>query len=230
MLVDLTEEKWLAHIDAIRLLRHLQRRHRIGKRKAGCRKVRLFACAVCRQLLWDVPLPPLFHSIVETAERYAEHEIKIATLTAKDRPASQLVPRPYSGARAYAANAMRNTAYSSDMSAAYGVAFNAVEALKKNKDRHAKRKVSNVLREIFGNPFHAPAIDDDLLCWKFATLPTIARVIYDERRFADLPVLADALEEAGCTDAEVLRHCREPGEHVRGCWVLDLLLGKDYQK
>lgn len=230
MLVDLTEEKWLAHIDASRLLRHLQRCHRIGKRKPGCRKLRLFACAVCRQILWDIPLPTIFHSIVEAAERYADGDIKIGTLTAKDRPASKLVPRPYSGAPANAANAMRNAAWPSDISAAYGVAFHAVEVLKKNKDRHAKRKVASVVREIFGNPFRAPGINSDLLRWKDATLPTMARVIYDERRFADLPVLADALEEAGCRDLEILRHCREPGNHVRGCWVLDMLLGMDYQK
>jgi hypothetical protein len=54
----------------------------------------------------------------------------------------------------------------------------------------------------------------------------MARRIYDERAFHDLPILADALEEAGCTDAEILAHCRSSGEHVRGCWVVDLVLGK----
>ena len=54
----------------------------------------------------------------------------------------------------------------------------------------------------------------------------LAQAIYEERRFGDLPVLADALEEAGCTDADILSHCRGPGPHVRGCWVVDLLLGK----
>jgi hypothetical protein len=50
--------------------------------------------------------------------------------------------------------------------------------------------------------------------------------IYDERAFDRLPLLADALEDAGCGDAAILSHCREPSEHVRGCWVVDLLLGK----
>jgi hypothetical protein len=54
----------------------------------------------------------------------------------------------------------------------------------------------------------------------------IARSIYDDRLFSDLPVLADALEEAGCTDSDILNHCRQPGEHVLGCWAVDLLLGK----
>ena len=55
----------------------------------------------------------------------------------------------------------------------------------------------------------------------------LAQGIYDDRAFDRLPVLADALEEAGCTNAEILAHCREPGPHVRGCWALDLLLGKE---
>jgi hypothetical protein len=54
----------------------------------------------------------------------------------------------------------------------------------------------------------------------------LARSIYQEERFHDLPVLADALEEAGCTDADILAHCRQPGSHVRGCWVVDAILGK----
>jgi hypothetical protein len=55
----------------------------------------------------------------------------------------------------------------------------------------------------------------------------MAQVIYDERKFEDLPFLADALEEAGCDNADILNHCRGPGPHVRGCWVVDLLLGKE---
>jgi hypothetical protein len=55
----------------------------------------------------------------------------------------------------------------------------------------------------------------------------MAQVIYNERLFADMPILADALEDAGCSDAAILAHCRQPGEHVRGCWVVDLLLGKE---
>ena len=55
----------------------------------------------------------------------------------------------------------------------------------------------------------------------------LAQGIYDDRAFDRMPVLADALEEAGCYDADILAHCRQPGEHVRGCWVVDLLLGKE---
>jgi hypothetical protein len=69
-------------------------------------------------------------------------------------------------------------------------------------------------------------IDSAWLAWRDGTIPKLAQSIYDRRQFADLPILADALEDAGCDNADLLRHCREPGEHVRGCWVVDLLLGK----
>jgi hypothetical protein len=55
----------------------------------------------------------------------------------------------------------------------------------------------------------------------------LARGIYDDRAFDRLPILADALEDAGCHDTAILDHCRQPGPHVRGCWVVDLLLGKE---
>ena len=55
----------------------------------------------------------------------------------------------------------------------------------------------------------------------------IAQAIYDDRAFDRMPILADALEDAGCMDQTILNHCRQSGEHVRGCWVVDLLLGKE---
>jgi hypothetical protein len=59
-----------------------------------------------------------------------------------------------------------------------------------------------------------------------ATVVSLAQSIYDDRAIDRLPILADALEDAGCDNAEILNHCRQPGEHVRGCWPVDLLLDK----
>jgi hypothetical protein len=84
-----------------------------------------------------------------------------------------------------------------------------------------------LLRDICGDPFRpVPPIDPAWLTWNDATVANIARSAYDERAFECLPVLADALLDAGCDNADLLTHCREPGQHVRGCWVVDLLLGK----
>lgn len=81
-----------------------------------------------------------------------------------------------------------------------------------------------LIRDIFGNPFRP--VDAAWLKRRQGKVPKIAQRIYDARAFADLPILADALEEAGCTNAELLAHCRHPGPHVRGCWAVDLILGK----
>jgi hypothetical protein len=87
---------------------------------------------------------------------------------------------------------------------------------------------SHRLRDIFGlRPFRPIAINPAWLAWNDGTIPKLAQGIYDERAFDRLPILADALEEAGCTDTDILAHCRQPGEHVRGCWVVDLILGKE---
>ncbi|MBL8795551.1 MAG: hypothetical protein JNM56_16720 [Planctomycetia bacterium] len=80
-----------------------------------------------------------------------------------------------------------------------------------------------MLKDIFGNPFRPVAFNS---AWRTATVVSFAQGIYAERAFDRLPILADALEDAGCDNADILKHCREPGEHVRGCWCVDLLLGK----
>jgi hypothetical protein len=73
-------------------------------------------------------------------------------------------------------------------------------------------------------PVGRPTLDPAWLRWDGGCVAKLARAIADEGRFADLPVLADALEEAGCTGGQILAHCRKGGEHVRGCWVLELIL------
>jgi hypothetical protein len=81
-----------------------------------------------------------------------------------------------------------------------------------------------LIRDIFGNPFREVLPDPAWLRWNDGTVPRIARGISDEGRFADLPILHDALLDAGCDNEDILAHCRTPEGHVRGCWVIDLLL------
>ena len=80
-----------------------------------------------------------------------------------------------------------------------------------------------LLRDLLGNPYQPVAVDP---AWMTPTVRALAQAIHKERAFDRLPILADALEDAGCTDAEILSHLRGPGPHVRGCWALDLILGK----
>lgn len=93
---------------------------------------------------------------------------------------------------------------------------------------------ASCLREVFGNPFRPVTIDASWLVWNAAAVVKLAQVIYDERELPSgqldagrLGALAHALEEAGCSKAEILSHCRLAGSHVRGCWVVDLLLDKE---
>jgi hypothetical protein len=80
------------------------------------------------------------------------------------------------------------------------------------------------IRDIFGNPFRPVAFDPR---WRTEDVLGLARGIYEERAFDRLPLLADAVMDAGCADEQVLEHCRSDGPHVRGCWVVDLVLGKE---
>ncbi|MBP3959086.1 hypothetical protein J8F10_27900 [Gemmata sp. G18] len=87
----------------------------------------------------------------------------------------------------------------------------------------ARALESQSLRCIFGNPFR-PAVANP--AWFTSTVLALATGIYEDRAFDRLPILADALQDAGCENADILNHCRSDGPHVRGCWVIDLLLGK----
>lgn len=96
-----------------------------------------------------------------------------------------------------------------------------------------QQRQANLLRCIFGNPMHTIKVDLAYISWNGGAIPSLARVVYEER---DLPsghfdperlaVLSDAVEEAGCTSSALLGHLRESGPHVRGCWAVDAILGK----
>jgi hypothetical protein len=102
------------------------------------------------------------------------------------------------------------------------------DAVRRAAEAEEERAQAKLLRDIFGPlPFRPAALDSSLRKWNDGTVVRIAQGIYDERAFDRLPVLADALLDAGCDKEDMLAHCREQGGiHARGCWVLDLLLGK----
>jgi hypothetical protein len=83
-----------------------------------------------------------------------------------------------------------------------------------------------LFREVLGNPFRPAIIDPDWLAWNNRTVVKLATTIYQDRRWEIMPILGDALEDAMCDNSEILEHCRGPRPHARGCWVVDLILGK----
>lgn len=98
----------------------------------------------------------------------------------------------------------------------------AKEDVAVSREKEAQKEL---VFEIFGNPFHPITPPLNLFTWNDGAIPQIAEAIYEERRFEDISILADALEDAGCEPA-LVEHCRNGQPHVRGCWVIDLLLGK----
>jgi hypothetical protein len=87
-------------------------------------------------------------------------------------------------------------------------------------------QLCDLFQDIFGNPFQHISVRPAWLRWNGGAILKLDQAIYRDRTFDRLPILADALEDAGCTDRAILAHLRGPGPHVRGCWVVDLLLGK----
>jgi hypothetical protein len=83
--------------------------------------------------------------------------------------------------------------------------------------------VTHFLRDIVGNPFQPFTFNP---CWLTSIVLAIARQMYESRDFSPMPILADALQDAGCDNEDILSHCRSDGPHVKGCWVVDLILGK----
>jgi len=125
--------------------------------------------------------------------------------------------------------ALRDSAYHPDALSIWKFVELAVHAKQYNdpptpemlEDRAAQ---ADILREILGHPFRPPPFQPD---WETPTVLALAQAIYAEQAFEQLPILADALEDAGCDNLELLGHLRETREHVRGCWALDLILSKD---
>jgi hypothetical protein len=200
--------------------------------KGSDRKFRLFACACCRRqekLLRSEQV----RQAIATVEQYADRRINLQSLWNAIRPVETVLEaigdgiRPSVGMEWVVIQAVKDAMNDDGYSAAKQVA-EMIVTVTDNKQEVKEERASHchLLREIFGNPCHLVTVDPAWLIWNDGTVPKLAQGIYDERAFDRMPILADALEEAGCTNAVILAHCRQPSEHVLGCWVVDLMLGK----
>jgi hypothetical protein len=209
--------------------------------KVSDRKLRLFACACCLRN-W-IFTEPACEEVVATAARFADgwatgEELNEARLRAAD-----LIGDDPFVAHAFGLEAVAAVAMMPAVEAARATLRAAMTSVRQNIsyadipgfDAHQAETEAvrgelwdqcELLRHIIGNPFRPVAIDPAWLRWNDGTVVKMAQAIYDENRFADLPVLADALQDAGCDNEEILIHCRTPMEHPRGCWVVDALLRK----
>jgi hypothetical protein len=244
----MTEAEWLACEDARAMVGY-------AARPMSERQLKLFACACCRRvehlLLFETSRTALV-TVEEAAEGLIpevdvgsagceahDTELRIEAVIdggESDEEVSDTIAQcgadgraVLQAARAAAAIAdshlvrhslphvLGSTAAAAAWSTASGT-YDPAAGLAEQKDQ------VRVLRDIFGNPFRPVAFAPE---WRTGTAVTLARQMYESRDFGAMAILADALQDAGCDSDEVLRHCREPGTHVRGCWVCDLVLGKE---
>jgi hypothetical protein len=220
----MTELEWLEATNPTPMLKFLQGR-------ATERKLRLFACCCCYRLHELTELEEERLHAVECAELYADGKASSADLASAK---SQLWGYELLG-KAQAVEGASDSALSiplGDVSVAARAVVHCCTydrhywtASEREADEKAERALqADVLRDLFGNPFRPVTID---MAWRTPTTVGLAQTIYDTRRYEILPILADALEEAGCTDPNFLTHLRcQEQIHIRGCWVIDLLLSK----
>jgi hypothetical protein len=189
------------------------------------RKWVLFNCACCRRV-WD-RMPEGCRAYVEAAERYALGtglKKALGPLRGPVNVALGQLPSSSDAGPWYAASAT-STVTNTTRYCAWNAA-RAVGEPGRVAHRRERQAQADLLREVLGNPFRPVAVEPAWLTWNGGAVPTMAQAILADGRFSDLPILADALEEAGCTVETILSHCRGGGEHVRGCWVIDLLTGQ----
>lgn len=221
----MTEAEWFACGEPHTLLRFLGTR-------ASDRKLRLFAVACCRRV-WHLLTDQRSRQAVEVAKQYADGLVgRERLIVARDeaRVARRRFLAPAEARASRAANAAQDVVRDTGRSAAWNCMAETSRAISIGDTNHCDsaemRQQAALFRSIFDNPFQTSTISTSWLVWHDGVVRTLAQVVYDERGFDHLPILADALEDAGCTDAAILDHLRSPGPHVRGCHVLDALLGK----
>ncbi len=206
----MTETKWLASTDSREMLDWLA--------KANPRKLRQFACERWMRTFRANPAVANHIAVVEVYQRYLDGEATpeewfLAYFEAGGSAIGSgirdlVVPTPIESAR-------RMTGLSRDLSMTRGVTGHA------SVDRPSE---AALIRDIFGNPFRPVEFSP---AWRTDTAMSLARVMRDGRDFSVMPILADALQDAGCDNPDILDHCRDTSvPHVRGCWVVDLVLNK----
>jgi hypothetical protein len=232
-----TNEVWWAKGQRRRILLEFSQEH------TNERKPRLFAIACCRSLEQWLTEPTCFLAI-DRVERYVEKQAskhELASLRRdflkpeRDRLRRRCVAGALSDWPDLIPNADRPTVClaswdacravlrGSGWDAAYGAAQSAVTAHRYSPQTEYGL-IKALFNDVFRNPFCPLTFDPG---WRTSDVRGLAQAIYDNKNFESMPILSDALMDAGCDEEEIIGHCRRDGPHVRGCWVVDLVLGKE---
>jgi hypothetical protein len=230
-----TEKEWLAATDPAPMLAFL--RGRVSERK-----FRLFSVACCRRLgplLKDTRVT----TALDMAEQHADGTATQAELDAALRGAAQAQRAQRRKALLFACAAVMDACGPGGLGAAEKVAWAEAAATdsrvtygdyvrRTRPDLYAS--LAEQLREVIGNPLlPLSPLPPAVLAWKDRTVPRLAQAAYDDRRLPDgtldparLGIMADALLDAGCTDEDLMAHLRSDGAHVRGCFAVDIVMGR----
>jgi hypothetical protein len=207
----MTEAQWLACGDAWAML------DSDGARLLGrayWHHHRHYVCACCRRLAPATSAGDLADAVAVT-ERFTDRRVGAEEFTRFRRRLEGVDSWPLSalGCAVCAPSDLPHAAWRVTELLAAGGGHPAAE----------RAGCAALVRDIFGNPFRPVVFPPE---WRTSDVRLLAKGIYEERAFDRMPILADALQDAGCDDEEVLAHCRDEGPHVRGCWVVDLVLGQ----
>jgi hypothetical protein len=243
------EEEWLTGTDPEAMLAFL-------RDKGSERKLRLFACACCRRIRDFLPTDACLQGVevaeryADSAATGRERSSALSAVIASaeeegitlfgDLEAESIEWGAVPGGLAFMAVvevlggrtfevARAAMAAASEAACDASRHQNGIEAARSAfKEDYALEQAAQalILRDLFGNPFRPASLNPAWLWWNDGTLPGMAQRIYAERDFSALPILADALEDGGCGDLAILEHCRRPGEHYRGCFVVDAIVGR----
>jgi hypothetical protein len=230
----LTEAEWLSCAEATKLLLFV-RQHRGMRRETKQRKQRLFSVACCRRI-WPLIENEGSRGSIEVVERFADDQATSEELQAAEAEASA----------GWLKNAADDALFACvqvcyKKNDGLHVSTTTISAVFKEQHRGVKEpreplagrmpgacpsedlEQCKLLRCIFGNPFRRVAFSAK---WLTTTVRTLAQQMYESRDFSAMPILGDALQDAGCANDDILSHCLGAGPHVRGCWVVDHALAK----
>lgn len=224
--VDVSEQKWLTTNDPSELARHRDCRSH--------RKLRLLSCAIARRVLFLLP-DERYQQAIDVAERYADGRATDAEVLEARRNLTRAgKEQVFTEAGHHAAIAVLATLKPEGTGTVYGWsaaagAFGVLSHPVRDRGRHEEMRMQcDLAREVFGNPYRRVHLASE---WRNTTVLTLAQTAYEDRQLPEcllradlLAILADALEDAGCHEAAALDHLRQPAEHVRGCWLVDLVL------
>jgi hypothetical protein len=217
----MTEAEWLACVDPKAMLVFL-------KGKATKRQLRLLGCA-CLGRVAHLLIDDRARDAIATAERFAdgsagEAELKKARVSA-NRARYPGLNESGLGNAGYYLHCMATEIARLDRAFRPAVVCDFAGSTLREAGGNPRGEYAAqaaLARDIFGNPFRKPMLDKT---WRTSSALSLARQMYESRDFSAMPILADALQDAGCDNEGILAHCRGEGPHVRGCWVVDLVLG-----